>query len=207
MRKCGECSLCCKLLPMAESERQSARDAADAMFKVGLMDPRTMVNAIEVFDKPAGVRCPHQRHGKGCALYSRRPFGCRVWTCRWLVNDDTADLSRPDRAGYVIDVVPDFVETDDPNRPTVPVIQVWCDPKRRDAINDPALQEFVKRRAKEGYCTLVRFNSKEDVVFLYVEDGKVRRKDSASMKGESPHTWEERAAAIGGEFRIALAEG
>jgi len=47
--------------------------------------------------------------GKGCAIYAKRPMSCALWNCRWLVNDDTAELSRPDRSPYVIDIMPDYV--------------------------------------------------------------------------------------------------
>ena len=69
-RKCGDCQLCCKLLPTKE------------------------------IGKVANTRCEHQRTGKGCTIYARRPFSCSSWSCRWLLEDDTADLSRPDRAHY-----------------------------------------------------------------------------------------------------------
>ncbi len=78
-RKCGDCSLCCKLLPMPE------------------------------LAKPANKRCKHQRYGKGCAIYARRPDSCRTWSCRWLLGEGTDDLPRPDRSHYVIDPMPDFV--------------------------------------------------------------------------------------------------
>ena len=69
-RRCGDCQLCCKLLP------------------------------VGALGKAAGERCRHQRHHKGCAVYRKRgfPSECGAWSCRWLVEDDTADLSRP-RAG------------------------------------------------------------------------------------------------------------
>ena len=61
-RNCGDCQLCCKLVPTKE------------------------------INKPANTRCKHQKVGKGCGIYAQRPFSCMVWNCRWLVNDDTADL-------------------------------------------------------------------------------------------------------------------
>lgn len=114
-RRCGDCTLCCKLLPAPELE------------------------------KPAGARCSHQRHGKGCAVYARRPWSCATWTCRWLAGDDTSDLSRPDRVHYVIDVMPDFVRVG-PDSQAVPVVQVWIDPDYPDAHRDPRLRAYLARR-------------------------------------------------------------
>jgi len=80
-RQCGDCQLCCKLLP------------------------------VKSLAKLAGQRCSHQKHHKGCAVYKqlgRVSPECRLWNCRWLVADDTAELSRPDRSHYVLDLMPDF---------------------------------------------------------------------------------------------------
>jgi hypothetical protein len=81
MRECGDCQLCCKLVPVPE------------------------------IGKLAGQRCKNQRFRKGCALYHTpfKPITSNTWNCRWLVNDDTADLPRPDRSHYVIDINPDYL--------------------------------------------------------------------------------------------------
>ena len=67
--------------------------------------------AVRSLGKPARQRCKHQRHHKGCAVYRKRGFppGCGAWNCRWLVEDVTDGLSRPDRSHYVLDVMPDYV--------------------------------------------------------------------------------------------------
>lgn len=135
-RRCGGCTLCCKVLPQAELE------------------------------KPANTRCQHQRTGKGCAIYERRPFSCRFWNCAWLGRaEGTEKLSRPDRAGYVIDIVPDYVHLrNDATGETVsiPVVQVWLDPTRPDAHRDPALRDWLAMRArKDGYAALIRRSSSD----------------------------------------------
>jgi hypothetical protein len=130
-RSCSGCVLCCKLLPIKE------------------------------FEKPANCNCPHQRTGKGCAIYSRRPISCALWNCRWLVEDDTAELRRPDRTHYVIDLVPDFVTAENKEtgkRLDVEVVQVWCDPDYPDAWRDPALLAYIERRGAEGKGALIRFS-------------------------------------------------
>jgi hypothetical protein len=138
LRRCGDCQLCCRLVPTPE------------------------------IDKPGNTKCKHQRHGVGCVIYATRPASCRFWTCRWLVNDDTADLRRPDRSHYVVDVIPDYITSRD-NRTgaerTIPVVQVWCDPKHREAHRDPALRRYIERRAEEGWATLVRFDHR-DALFI-----------------------------------------
>src|SRR4051812_46218248 len=100
MRQCGDCQLCCKLLP------------------------------VPPLRKGAGEKCKHQKFGKGCTVYHTQamPPECGFWNCRWLVGDDTADMPRPDRAHYVIDIMPDFVTvTDNVTGATqkIQVVQIW----------------------------------------------------------------------------------
>jgi hypothetical protein len=135
MRQCGDCQLCCKLLP------------------------------VRSLDKVAGQKCKHQSHAKGCAVYARLAMvspECRLWSCRWLVEDDTADLRRPDRSHYVLDIMPDFVTLRDEATGVaeqVQVVQIWCDPKFPDAHRDPALRAFLERRAKDRIIGLVRYDN------------------------------------------------
>jgi hypothetical protein len=158
-RHCGGCTLCCKLLPVVD------------------------------LNKKAGERCAHQRSGKGCAIYhtSRMPMSCVYWTCRWLTGDDTAELRRPDRSRYVVDVMPDYVthvDGETGERLNVEVVQIWCDPKARDAWRDPALLDYIERRGNEGKAAIVRFNQREAVIVFppalsaddkwhFVEDSKI----------------------------------
>ena len=56
-RRCGACSLCCKLAQVDE------------------------------LDKPAGVWCRHCAPGRGgCTIYETRPNVCRNWACSWIVD-------------------------------------------------------------------------------------------------------------------------
>jgi hypothetical protein len=100
------------------------------------------------------------------------PPCCHFWNCRWLVNDDTADLSRPDRAHYVIDLLPDYVtviDNETGEKTNVEVIQIWCDPKYPDAHRDPALRRYLERRAAEGKMALVRYNQKDAFTIMMFE--------------------------------------
>lgn len=141
MRQCGDCQLCCKLLP------------------------------VRSLDKLAGQRCQHQSHAKGCGVYARLMTvspECRLWSCRWLVEDDTADLRRPDRSHYVIDIMPEFITVQDENGALehVQVVQIWVDPRYPDAHRDPALRAYLERRAGERIIGLVRWGSEEGMALF-----------------------------------------
>ena len=104
-RRCGDCQLCCKLLPVRDGE----------------------------LDKGAGERCRFQHAGKGCAIHAqlaRRVPSCALWSCSWLIDPEAAKLPRPDRCHFVVDIVPDFVHATPPGgeRIDIPVMQVWIDP-------------------------------------------------------------------------------
>jgi hypothetical protein len=192
MRQCGTCTLCCKLMPM-----DGGRDNADvlaAAVEVGLIKASDVAGMVKDFFKEAGCRCPHQRHGKGCSIYAVRPFGCRTWSCRWLVNDDTADLSRPDRSHYVVDCMPDYVTNDGH---TVPVIQVWLDPNYPDAHEDPALRAYLDRRGKEGWAALIRSSATKAFLLAppSMNNGEWFIKHSEVVERE--HTAEDKVKALG----------
>jgi hypothetical protein len=141
MRNCGDCQLCCRLLP------------------------------VPPLLKKAGQRCKHQKFGVGCAVYgtARMPPECRLWSCRWLVSDDTGDVPRPDRCHYVIDVMPDFVtcrDNETGEEVSVQVVQVWCDPRHRDAHRDPHLRRYLYRRGEEGIGAIIRFDSQDAIAVM-----------------------------------------
>jgi hypothetical protein len=89
-RGCGGCTLCCKLLPVAE------------------------------IAKPAATWCPHCELGMGCGIYLDRPHGCRIFYCGWLVNGNVGPHWRPRDSRMVIDFQPlknRMVVHVDPGRP------------------------------------------------------------------------------------------
>jgi hypothetical protein len=140
-RQCGDCQLCCRLLP------------------------------VPPLGKGHNQRCQHQKFGKGCAVYRKpaMPPECSLWNCRWLVNDDTADLSRPDRSHYVIDIIPDFISLEDNEtgaRTNVQVVQVWLDPAHPEAHRDPQLRAYLLRRAEQGTAAIVRIDSKRAIILF-----------------------------------------
>lgn len=133
MRQCGGCTLCCKLIP------------------------------VEELHKAAGQRCAHQRTGKGCAIYAKRPISCRHWSCLWLKGtegDGDLQLKRPDRSHYVLDEVPDLVRARSNETGEIvaelTVMQVWCDPKFPDAWQDHDLLAMLER---QGVVALIRYDS------------------------------------------------
>lgn len=71
-RSCGECSLCCKLLP------------------------------IEALKKPADVRCRYVARGVGCVIHASRPDACSDFQCLWTFAAVLGEQWRPDRCGFVM---------------------------------------------------------------------------------------------------------
>jgi hypothetical protein len=138
-RVCGDCQLCCRLVPVPEIR------------------------------KAAGARCMHARYGKGCTIHAHRPLSCRVWSCRWLADPDTAGMPRPDRCHYVIDMLTDEI-TRPPRdgRPTViRAVQVWADPAFPDAHRGVELRDFMLMMAqRHGMATIVRFDSSRVIAIL-----------------------------------------
>jgi hypothetical protein len=116
-RQCGECQLCCQLVP------------------------------VEEILKKAGVCCEHQKEGVGCAVYKDRPLSCRAYFCGWLAMDAARGLGRPDQSHYIIHPFPDTVRmsTDGQESGEIKVMVVWCDPKFPDAHRDPKLRYLINK--------------------------------------------------------------
>jgi VCBS repeat-containing protein len=113
-RRCGDCQLCCKLLPTPE---------------IGSL---------------AGHRCQHQKHGVGCAIYATRPVSCQLWACAWLADGlllprpDRAHYVVDTMPDY-ISIVPH-----DGSEPTnIGVVQVWVDPQHRDAHKAKSFRDWL----------------------------------------------------------------
>jgi hypothetical protein len=102
-RRCGGCTLCCTMLPIAEIE------------------------------KPRDVRCKHVRFGKGCSIYANRPFSCRHWQCSWLLEPELLPGKlRPDHSRVIFDPSPDYIDTvhnETGARQQWTVFQCWSDRK------------------------------------------------------------------------------
>ncbi len=141
-RTCGDCTLCCRLLPVA------------------------------ALGKAPNSRCTHVR-GSGCSIFSdrNRPAPCREWSCRWLLGDD---LPRPDRAGYVVDSVPDSIKVTDATTgeaKDMKVVQVWVDPGRSTSHTDPRLRKYLEGAATAGAGALLRDPGRSIALFAPVMTG------------------------------------
>lgn len=129
-RKCGGCQLCCRLLP------------------------------VPPIDKAANKKCCHQSYARGCKIYGEHPFACQIFSCQWLTNSETYRLNRPDRSGYVIDPMPEYIRLRESNgaEHRISVIQIWCDPRRPNAHRDPNLRNYLEAKAQEGFAALIRYS-------------------------------------------------
>jgi hypothetical protein len=142
MRQCGDCNSAASSCP---SDRSARAPASGANISATTKAARSM---------RAWPRC-------------RPSAGCGV--CRWLAEADTADLRRPDRSHYVIDVMPDFVtlrndETGELEH--IQVVQIWVDPRFPDAHREPALRAYLERRAEERIVGLIRFDDTNGFVLF-----------------------------------------
>lgn len=71
-RQCGTCTLCCKVMGIAELQ------------------------------KPAGHWCPHCLPGKGCGAYEARPYECREFRCSWLADPRIGEEWKPEKSKIVL---------------------------------------------------------------------------------------------------------
>jgi hypothetical protein len=66
----------------------------------------------------------------------------------------------------VIDIMPDFVTIDrgDGSPPVnIEVVQMWCDPKYRDAWREPSILAYIERRAAESIATIIRWGAHDAI--------------------------------------------
>ena len=101
--------------------------------------------------KTGGQRCKHLC-SRGCRIYERRPIDCRFFSCRWLMDETTAGMRRPDKVGYVVDPMTDTVLAD--GEP-IDVVQVWV--ANPDAHKDEGLRRWLEYVAeRHGLPALIR---------------------------------------------------
>lgn len=186
VRQCGDCQLCCRLLPMHDNEP----------WRPGA-----------TIDKAGGVRCPHQKFGKGCGIYATRPYCCQMWNCRWLV-DDAGETKRPDHSHLVIDVMPDFitaVDNETGKQHTIQVVQVWIDPKYPNAHRDPAFRRWLEKQGERGIAALIRFNERDALTIIPPSLNASREwTEVQGMSTEETHTFDETVQALGGKARLVI---
>ncbi len=71
-RGCGTCTLCCKVVSVAD------------------------------FGKPAGTWCQHCRPGNGCGIHAIRPFVCRGAYCEWMICKGLGPEWKPEKSKFVL---------------------------------------------------------------------------------------------------------
>lgn len=71
-RACGTCTLCCKVVGVAELE------------------------------KPAGEWCGHCRPGRGCGIHPTRPYVCRGFYCEWMISKGLGPEWKPERSKFAL---------------------------------------------------------------------------------------------------------
>jgi hypothetical protein len=72
-RKCGDCSLCCKLI------------------------------RVDAFAKPPGTWCSYCSPGQGgCTIYDSRPSECMEFYCAWMTSPNLGDEWRPTKCRFVL---------------------------------------------------------------------------------------------------------
>jgi hypothetical protein len=76
-RRCGTCTLCCKVL------------------------------TVEELRKPNAEWCPHCVKGRGCAIYADRPDECRRFQCGYLLWPTLGEHWLPARSKLVVAFKPD----------------------------------------------------------------------------------------------------
>ena len=76
LKRCGDCSLCCKVL------------------------------AIPELEKPKDAWCSNFAAGTGCRIYADRPPSCRDFACRWLVDSSMGPEWKPSVCKLVLDTKP-----------------------------------------------------------------------------------------------------
>src|SRR5262245_3734543 len=124
-RRCGSCSLCCKVMQVDE------------------------------FDKPQGVWCRHCRPGRGgCTIHQSRPPVCRNYHCGWLLSSSLGPEWQPSVCKMLINFETDRMRVSvhvDPGDPTAwkrdPYYTQFKDWSRQFVDKKQFLIVYIKRRA------------------------------------------------------------
>lgn len=80
MKECGDCTLCCLLLPIKDAN-----------------------------SKPNEL-CSHCDLKKGCKIYEKRPQACKDFNCSWLLDDNMSGDLRPDKCNVIFEKITNNIE-------------------------------------------------------------------------------------------------
>ena len=176
-RKCGNCTLCCKLLPQRE------------------------------LDKDAGQRCEHQRHTGCRIYPKRPPscrlWSC-MWLIgdgtQGMSRPDFAHYVVDVMADYVTAV------SETGERQHVPVLQIWVDPRHPEAHRDPALRAFLDSYGGgKGMAAIIRYSSSDGfVIFPPSMTGGLGWIEKRDGIADREHTAAERFAVLGNSELVVV---
>jgi len=76
-KECGECTMCCELLPIPELQ------------------------------KPESILCGFCKINKGCSVYKNRPNSCKEFNCVYIQDEDVDLELRPDNSKVMFEKVTD----------------------------------------------------------------------------------------------------
>tara|TARA_R110000772_G_scaffold47449_4_gene108523 strand:+ start:65 stop:514 length:450 start_codon:yes stop_codon:yes gene_type:complete len=74
-RECGECTLCCLILPIIDTQ------------------------------SPPNTLCKHCTLSKGCGIYDTRPNNCRNYNCEWILSDDIPMDLKPNKSHMIFEKI------------------------------------------------------------------------------------------------------
>jgi hypothetical protein len=85
-----------------------------------------------------------------------------------MTRDNDFHLKRPDKGGYIVDLVPDTINLEMGDGEIIPieVCQIWTASNRPSAHNAPELRSFLAYLGQYAIAALVRRNS-SDAFVLY----------------------------------------
>ena len=124
-RMCGACTACCTVI------------------------------SVEELNKAHNEPCVHCNEGSGCAIYNRRPQGCRTFMCEWLHGyGDPAD--RPDQSSIILDklVHPVLGLT----------LQLW--EAREGALSSPYARSAAQKSLRDGMFVLYGYLSGKTTIII-----------------------------------------
>lgn len=130
-RQCGECTLCCKLIP------------------------------VEEINKERGKWCKFAKSHKGCMVYHKPafPLSCGVWTCLWQ-SGQIPEWAWPHKIHCVFDIAMETLSvTDNKTGKTehLQAMQCWVDDKYPEAYRSKEARWIIEQAAQRGYPTIIRF--------------------------------------------------
>jgi hypothetical protein len=171
-KTCGSCTLCCKVVGVAELK------------------------------KPADVWCGHCNKAKGCKIYDTRPQECRTFYCLFLLGADFPELWRPSKSKLVLyGQGNDVVVHVDPGAPGAWLSEPFYTALKGLAENQGPLGGMVSARIgrrcivfkPDGHIDLGALGDDETIRFSFhhgqVEATKIRHQDAPEQGHVAQRRW------------------